>query len=132
MCLDISLQNYSFSILREFPDVQARFRKGRGIRDQISNICWITGKSKGITEKTSAAASVTMLNPLTLWITVSSGKFLEMGISDHLTCLLKNLYSGQEATVKTRHGTMNWFQIGKEYIKAPCHPAYLYIVTLLI
>ena len=113
MCLDISLQNYSFSILREFPDVQARFRKGRGIRDQISNICWITGKSKGITEKTSAAASVTMLNPLTLWITVNSGKFLEMGISDHLTCLLKNLYSGQEATVKTRHGTMDWFKIGK-------------------
>ena len=124
MCLDISLQNYSFSILREFPDVQARFRKGRGIRDQISNICWITRKSKGITEKTSAAASVTMLNPLTLWITVNSGKFLEMGISDHLTCLLKNLYSGQEATIRTGHGTMDGLKIGKEVhqdcISSPC------------
>ena len=65
-----------------------------------------------------------MPKPLTLWITVNSGKFLEMGISDHLTCLLKNLYSGQEATVKTRHGTMNWFQIGKGVrqgcILSPC------------
>ena len=90
-------------------------------------------KAKELQKKTSAAASVTMLNPLTLWITVSSGKFLEMGISDHLTCLLKNLYSGQEATVKTRHGTMNWFQIGKGVHQGSlspslfiyCHPAYL-------
>ena len=50
----------------------------------------------------------------------------EMGISEHLTCLLKNLYAGQEATVRTEHGTTYWFQIGKEYIKAIyCHPAYL-------
>ena len=50
----------------------------------------------------------------------------EMGIPDHLTCLLRNLYSGQEATVRTGHGTTDWFQIGKEYIKAVhCHPAYL-------
>ena len=50
----------------------------------------------------------------------------EMGISDHLTCLLRNLYAGQEATVRTGHGTADWFQIGKEYIKAVCcHPAYL-------
>ena len=94
-------------------DVRTGFRKGRGIRDQISNICWITGKSKGITEKTSAAASVTMLNPLTLWITVNSGKFLEMGVPEHLICHLRNLYAGQEATVRTKHGTTDWFQSGK-------------------
>ena len=50
----------------------------------------------------------------------------EMGIPDHLTCLLRNLYAGQEATVRTAHGTTDWFQIGKEYVKAVyCHPAYL-------
>ena len=57
-----------------------------------------------------------------------TGKFLkEMGIPDHITCLLRNLYAGQEATVKTRHGTIDWFQIGKKkYVKAVyCHPAYL-------
>ena len=54
------------------------------------------------------------------------GLIKEMGIQDHLTCLLRNLYVGQEATVRTRHGTTDWFQMGKEYIKAVyCHPAYL-------
>ena len=65
-----------------------------------------------------------MLNPLSLWITINCGKFLEMGISDHLTCLLKNLYTDQEATVKTGHGTINWFHIGKGVhqgcILSPC------------
>ena len=65
-----------------------------------------------------------MLNPLSLWITINCGKFLEKGISDHLTCLLKNLYTDQEATVKTGHGTMNWFHIGKGVhqgcILSPC------------
>ena len=66
-----------------------------------------------------------MCKPLTMWITTNYGKYLEMGISDHLTCLLKNLYAGQEGTVRTGHGTMDWFKIGK-YIKALyCHPAYL-------
>ena len=62
-----------------------------------------------------------------MWITTNCGKFLtEMGIPDHLTCLLRNLYAGQEATVRTEHGTTDWFQMGKEYIKTEyCHPAYL-------
>ena len=61
-----------------------------------------------------------------MWITTNCGKFLEMETPDHLTCFLRNLYAGQEAIVRTGHGTTNWLQIGKEYIKAVyCHPAYL-------
>ena len=64
--------------------------------------------------KTSTSASLTMLKPLTAWITTNCGKFLkEMGIPDHLTCLLRILYIGQEATVRTRYGTTDWFKIGK-------------------
>ena len=67
-----------------------------------------------------------MLKPLTVWITTNCGKFLEIEISDHVTCLLINLYAGQEATVRTGHGTTDWFQIGNGVIKAVCcHPAYL-------
>ena len=65
-----------------------------------------------------------MLKPLTVWITINCGKLLQMGIPDQLTCLLRNLYSGQEATVRTRHGTTDWFQIGKGVcqgcILSPC------------
>ena len=77
--------------------------------------------------KTSTSALLTMPKPLTVWITTNFGKFLkEIGITDHLTCLLRNLYAGQEATVRTGHGTTDWFQISKEYIKVVyCHPAYL-------
>ena len=78
-------------------------------------------KSKGI-PKTSA--SLTTLNPLTVWITRNWKILKEMGIPDPLTCLLRNLYAGQEATVRTGHGTMDWFKIGKEarkgYILSPC------------
>ena len=83
----------------EFPDVQAGFRKGRGTRDQIANICWIIEKAREL-QKKSTSASLTMLKPLTvdqnkLW------KILQdMGIPDHLTCLLRNLYAGQEAKVR--------------------------------
>ena len=63
--------------------------------------------------KTSTSASLTTLKPLTVWITTNRKILQEMGIPDHLTCLLRNLYSGQEATVKTGHGTTDWFQIGK-------------------
>ena len=71
-------------------------------------------------QKTSASASLTMLN------TTNWKIFKEMGIPDHLTCLLRNLYLGQEATVQTRHGTLDWFKLGKEYVKTVyCHPAYL-------
>ena len=66
-----------------------------------------------------------MLKPLAAWVSIKCGKFLEMGMLDHLTCLLRNVYAGQEATVRTGHGTI-LFQIRKEYIKAVyCHPAYL-------
>ena len=65
-----------------------------------------------------------MPKPLTVWITTNCGKFFEMGIPDHLTCLLRNLYAGQEATVRTGHGTTDWFQIGKGerqgYTLSPC------------
>ena len=65
-----------------------------------------------------------MLNPLTVWITTNYGKFLEMGIPDHHACLLRNLYTGQEATVRTRHGTKDWFRTGKGVhqgcISSPC------------
>ena len=90
--LQASLQKY---VNRELPDVQAGFRKGKGTRDQIANISWIIEKTREF-QKTSTSASLTLLEPLTMWITTNCGKFLEMGISDHLTCLLRNLYTVQE------------------------------------
>ena len=107
----------------ELPDVQAGFRKGRGIRDQIANIHRITEKAREF-RKTATSALPTTPKPLTVWTTTNCGKFLEMGIPDHLTCLLRNLYAGQDAIVRTRHGTMDWFQIWKEVcqgcILSPC------------
>ena len=82
----------------ELLNVQAGFRKGRGTRDQIENICWIIKNQDSSREK-SISALLTMPKPLTVWITINCGKFLEMGMPDHLTCLLRNLYAGQEATV---------------------------------
>ena len=96
----------------ELPDVQAGFREGRGTRDQIANIHWIIGKKKN-SRKTSISSLLTMPKPLTVWTITNSGKFDEMGIPDHLTCLLRNLYAGQEATVRTRHKAIDWFQIWK-------------------
>ena len=94
---------------RELPYVQAGFRKSRGTRDQIANICWIIKKA-GEFQKTSISALLTMPKPLTMWITINCEKILkERGIPDHLTCLLRNLYAGQEAIVRTRHGTTFWF-----------------------
>ena len=92
--LSSSLQQY---VNHEIPDVQAGFRKGRRTRDYIANIRWIIKKAKS-SRKTSTSALLTMPNPLTVWITIKCGKFLEMGIPDHLTCLLRNLHAGQEAT----------------------------------
>ena len=109
----------------ELPDVQAGFRKGRGTRDQIANICWIIEKQKG-SRKTSISTLLTMPKPLTMWDHNKLWTILkEMGIPDHLTCLLRNLYASQEATVRTGHGTTDWFQIGKG-VHQGC------IVTLLI
>ena len=99
--LQARLQKY---VNRELPDVQAGFRKGRGTRDQVGNICWIMEKAREF-QKTSTSALLTMPKPLTVWITTNCGKFLkEMGIADHLTYLLRNLYAGQEATVRTGDG----------------------------
>ena len=84
-----------------------------------------SSKKQASSRKTSISALLTMPKPLTMWISINCGKFLkEMGISDHLTCLLRNLYAGQEATVRTEHGTTDWFQIGKGVhqgcILSPC------------
>ena len=85
-----------------------------------------TGQSKKqeSSRKTTTFALLTMPKPLTVWITTDCGKFLEKGVPDHLTCLLRNLYPGQEATVRTGHGTTDWFQIRKgvrqDCILSPC------------
>ena len=107
--LQARLQQYGN---RELPDVQAGFRKGRETRDQIVNIRSIIEKAREF-QKTSTSALLTMSMPLTVWITRNWKILQEMGIPDHLTCLLRNLYAGQEATVRTGHGTAVWFQIGK-------------------
>ena len=98
--LQARLQQY---MNRELPDAQAGLRKGRGTGYLIANICWIIEKESS--KKTSTCALLTMPKPLTVWTTTNCGKFLEMEIPDHLTCLLRNLYASEEATVKTGHGT---------------------------
>ena len=96
------------SVNQEIPDVQARYRKGRGTRDQIAWIPWIIHrKGKGIKKKKTTSTSLTMLNPLTAWVKTKWKILQEMRIPDHLTCLLRNLYAGQEATLRLRHGTMD-------------------------
>ena len=98
---------------RELPDVQAGFRKGWGTGDQVANIRWIIEKAREF-QKTSTSASLTMLKTLTVWITENCGKFFKRWeYQTTLTCLLRNLYAGPEATVRTGHGTTDWFQIGK-------------------
>ena len=102
--LQARLQQY---MNQELSDVQTGFRKSRGTGEQIANVHWIREKARN-SRTTSTSASLTMLKPLTAWITTNCGKFLkEMGIPDHLTCLLRNLYTGQEATVRARHETMD-------------------------
>ena len=107
----------------EFPDVQAGFIKDRGTSDQIGNTCWIIKKAREF-QKTATSALLTMTEPLTVWITTNWKILKEKGIPDHLTCLLRNLCASQEATVRTRHGTKDWFHIGKEVcqgcILSPC------------
>ena len=95
----------------EFPDVQAGFRKGKGTRDHIANICWIIEKSRECQKNIyfcfiDYAKAFDCVDHNKLWKILK-----EMGIPDHLTCLLKNLYAGQEATFRTGHGTTDWFQI---------------------
>ena len=111
---------------RELPDVQAGFRKGRGTRDQIANIRWIIEKAKKFQKNIyycfiDYAKAFDCVDHNKLWKILQ-----EVEIPDHLTCLLRNLYAGQGATVRTKHGTTDCSRLGKEYIKAVyCHPAYL-------
>ena len=98
---------------RELPDVQAGFRKGRGTRDRIANICWIIKKAREFQKNIyfcfiDYAKAFDYVDHNKLWKILK-----EMGIPDHLTCLLRNIYAGQEATVRTGHGTTDWFQVGK-------------------
>ena len=121
--LQARLQQY---VNRELPDVQAGFRKGRGTRDLIANIRWIIEKPREFQRNIyfyfiDYAKAFDCVDHNKLWKTLQ-----EMGILDHLTCLLQNLYAGQEATVRTGHGTVDSFRIGKGVCQAVyCHPAYL-------
>ena len=114
------LQQY---VKQELPDVQASFRKGRGTRDQIANIRWIIKKAREFQKNIylcliDYAKAFDCVDHSKLWKILK-----EMGIPDHLTCLLKSLYASQEATVRTGHGT-DWFQIGNGVcqgcILSPC------------
>ena len=119
--LQARLQQY---VNRELPDVQAGFRKGRGTRDQISSIHWIIKKSREFLKNIyfsfiDYASAFDCVDHNRLWKILQ-----EMGIPDHVTSLLRNSYADEEATVRIRHGTMNWFQIGKGVyqgcILSPC------------
>ena len=108
----------------ELSGVQASFRKGRGTRDQIADISWIIKKARGFQTDIyfcfiDAAKAFDCVDHNKMWEILK-----EMGIADHLTCLLRNLYAGQEATVRNGHGTTDWFQIGKRLyqgcILSPC------------
>ena len=119
--LQARLQQY---MNHELSDVSAGFRKGRGTRDQIANICWIIEKATEFQTNIyfcfiDYAKAFDCVDHNKLWKILK-----EMGTPDHLTCLLGNLYAGQEATVRTGHRAMDWFQIGKGVrqgcILSPC------------
>ena len=119
--LQVRLQQY---VNHEIPDVQARFRKDRGTRDQIANIHWIIKNPRAFQKNIyfcfiDYAKAFDCADHNKLWKILK-----ERGIPDHLTCLLRNLYAGQEATVRTGHGTTDWFLIGKGVcqgcILSPC------------
>ena len=119
--LQARLQQY---VNQELPDVQAGFRTGRGTRNQIANIHWIIEKAREFQRNIyfcfiDHAKAFDCVNHHKLWKILQ-----ELGIPDHLTCLLRNLYAGQEATVRTGHGTTDWFQIRRGVhqgcILSPC------------
>ena len=96
---------------QEFPDVQAGFRKDRGTRDRITNICWIIEKTREFQKDIcfiDYTKAFDCVDHNKLWKILK-----EIGVTDHLTCLLRNLYGSQEAIVRTRHGITDWSQIGK-------------------
>ena len=108
--LQARLQQY---VNHELPDVQPRFRKGRGTRDKIANICWIIEKARDFQKNIyfcfiDYAKALDCVDHNKLWKILK-----ETGIPDHLTHLLQNLHADQEETVRTGHGTTDWFQLGK-------------------
>ena len=118
--LQASLQQF---VNCKLPDVQAGFRKGRGTRDQISNICWIIEKAREF-QKNIYFCFIDYAKAFDCGDHSKLKILKEMGIPNHLTCLLRNLYAGQEETVRTRQGTTDWFQIGQgvrqNCILSPC------------
>ena len=118
--LQARLQQY---LNQEIPEVQAGFRKGKGTRDQISNIHWIIGKAREFQKIYFCFIDYTkafdFVDHNKQWKILK-----EIEISDHLTCLLRNLYPGQEARVRTKHGRMDWFKVGKGVpqgcVSSPC------------
>ena len=119
--LQARLQQY---VNHELPDVQAGLRKARGTRDQIPNIHQIIKKARKFQKNIyfcfiDYTKAFDCVDQNKLWKILQ-----EMGIPDHLTCLLRSLYAGQEATVTTVHGTTDWFQIGKGVCQGCIHPAY--------
>ena len=121
--LQAKLQQY---VNRELPDVQSGFRKGRGTRYQIAHILWIIEKAREFQKNIyfcfiDYSKAFDYVYHDKLWEILK-----EMGIPGHLTCFLRTLYVGQEATVRTSHGTTAWYKLGKEYIKVVyCYPVYL-------
>ena len=121
--LQVRIQQY---VNWEFPDVQAGFRKGRRIRNQIINICWVIKKAREFQKNIyfcfiDYAKVFDCVDHKKLWKILQ-----EMRVPNYLTCILRNLYAGQETTVRTVHETMGWFQVGKGSMSR------LYIVTLFI
>ena len=121
--LQAMLQQY---MNHELPDVQAGFRKGRGTRDQLANIHWNIEKAREVQKNIyfcfiDYTRAFDCVDHSKLWKILK-----EMGIPDHLTCLLRNLYAGQETTVRTDMELQTGSKLGKEYVKTVyCHPAYL-------
>ena len=124
--LQVRLQQY---VNQELPDVQGGFRKGRRTRDQIANILWIIEKAREFQKNIyfcfiDYTKAFDCVDHNKLWKILK-----EMGIPGHLTCLLRNLYAGQEATVRTGHRTKDWFQIGKGVCQgcrlSPCYLTYM-------
>ena len=126
-CSHLTNQQSNAQMNRELPDVQAGFRKGRRTRDYIANICCIIKKAREFQIYfcfVDYAKTFECVDHNKLWKILQ-----EMGIQDDLTCPLRNLYVGQETTVRTQHGTTDWLKLGKEYVKAVyCHHAYVTFV----
>ena len=123
--LQARLQQY---VNCELPDVQAGFRKGRGTRAQIANIHWIIEKAREF-QKTSISVLLTMPKPLTVWITTNWKILQEMRITDHLACLLRNVYAGQKQQLELGLEQQTSSKVGKEYILYPAYLTYMQSIS---